>query len=222
MSKRNDHYVPWMGMERIQKIAKAWRESAKLGRLNWSFDITEFVTQVLAKKFLKKGPLSIKFLENDAEGPPAYVTYKPLTLHIKKRVWELARAGHGRSRFIVAHEIGHILLHDHTAQAFSGNPDLQNKFAQREHSAEWQADTFAAHFLLPDEVAEQFDSVDAYTELCKVNQELACETLERITESKRRSSADGNACSECGNFSLVWSGSGFKCTTCGSTEKCAK
>lgn len=221
MSMRNDHFVETISEDRIKTIAEAWRKEARLSRSHGKFDIVAFVTNVLSKKFRKKGPLKIEFFERkSSKDPLAFVTYNPLTLHITKAIWKLAQQGHGRSRFIVAHEIGHVLLHDHTAQAFLGNPELQNKFALRENSAEWQADTFAAYFLLPDDVVRQFSSVDEIVELCDVNEELALERLNAVCEArnrKTRSSNSGDACTECGNFTLVHKGVFVECDMCGST-----
>jgi hypothetical protein len=36
------------------------------------------------------------------------------------------------------------------AKAFTTDPSLNIRFVEQEHSAEWQANTFAGYFLLPD------------------------------------------------------------------------
>jgi ribonucleoside-diphosphate reductase alpha chain len=44
--------------------------------------------------------------------------------------------------------------------------------------------------------------------------------LERIREAKLKG-YEGDACGECGNFTLVRNGTCMKCTTCGSTSGCS-
>ena len=44
--------------------------------------------------------------------------------------------------------------------------------------------------------------------------------LEKIREAKLKG-YEGDACGECGNFTLVRNGTCMKCTTCGSTSGCS-
>jgi ribonucleoside-diphosphate reductase alpha chain len=44
--------------------------------------------------------------------------------------------------------------------------------------------------------------------------------LDRIREAKMKG-YEGDACGECGNFTLVRNGTCMKCTTCGSTSGCS-
>jgi len=83
-----------------------------------NFNICDFVVQVLAKSFRRKGKLQIEFYDPEDLPEQACVTFDSLTLHIVKRIWDDAAAGRPYARFIVAHEIGHIVLHDRTAAAF--------------------------------------------------------------------------------------------------------
>ena len=53
------------------------------------------------------------------------------------------------ARFILAHEIGHIVMHSHYRQAFSYDEKNGIKFVQPEERAETQAHWFATHFLVP-------------------------------------------------------------------------
>ena len=44
--------------------------------------------------------------------------------------------------------------------------------------------------------------------------------LDRIREARLKG-YEGDACGECGNFTLVRNGTCMKCTTCGSTSGCS-
>src|SRR6202011_6058679 len=105
----------------------------------------------------KKGRLGIEFFDRaSGDGDPAYVTYSPLILHVDRKVWQRAKERDGYARFIIAHEVGHILLHNDYEHKFSHDPSVQINFAQDEYSSEWQANKFAAYFLLPDRIVRQF------------------------------------------------------------------
>ena len=59
----------------------------------------------------------------------------------------------GRARMTAMHEVGHLLLHtNQTAHAFQAVPD-------RRLDPEWQADVFAAAFLMPECAFRQMTSI---------------------------------------------------------------
>jgi len=219
MAMRNDHYVDFAREERIARIANEWRRAAQL-QGHWNFNIIQFVEHVLARRYKAKGNLNIEFFDREgSKEKEAKVTYRPLTLRIDRKIWERARTGDAFARFVVAHEVGHILLHDHSAQPFSYDPAVQNQWCEDENSAEWQANTFAYHFLLPDELVRQHYDVDALVEFCGVNESTARERLEKIVEADKRAArvkqSNGEACPECMNFTLEENPEGSSCTRCG-------
>jgi IrrE N-terminal-like domain len=148
---RRDHYVGYRSEEEIASIALTWGKAGDISNHGY-FDIIDFVQNVLSKQFTKKGALTIRLFDGAPQDDLAYVTFNPLTLHVDSEVWHFAKLGDPTSRHMIAHEIGHALLHDHYARPFSNDPSQNIRFAQQEHSAEWQANTFAGHFLLPDHI----------------------------------------------------------------------
>lgn len=99
---------------------------------------------------------------------------------------------------------------------------------QEEERAEWQANTFASHFLITARVVDAFHDPQALARSCEVPQLLANERFEAATDAKRRSARcarakgfTGDACSECGNFTLLATGLSTRCDTCGDAQDVA-
>lgn len=209
----NDYEVAFRREETIAEIALDLRKAA--GEVNSpDFNIVKFVENALVKMLQKKDPLHFDFFDVEAGGKPACVSYRPLTLHVDREVWELAGLGDPESRFIVAHEVGHIILHDHHAKAFSGDVNARRHRAN-EVSAEWQANIFATYFLLPDHIVLAHNDPDDLARSCSVLGSLAQERVDALNKAtKTREIFDGNFCITCGNFTKVERGL-VKCTTCG-------
>jgi Zn-dependent peptidase ImmA (M78 family) len=155
-----DYWVPYKSEVPIANIALEWRREGGIFNNN-NFDICDFVENVLAKRFTRKGTLKIEFFESSPNDDLAFVTYKPLILHVDPEVWKDAKMGDPQARHIIAHEIGHIILHDHYAKAFSNDPSQNIKSGQNENSAEWQANRFADHLLAPDHLVKAFSDCDS-------------------------------------------------------------
>jgi Zn-dependent peptidase ImmA (M78 family) len=142
-----DHYVAFKGEESIAQVAYKLRDARRLTG-EFTFNITEFAEAHLPQ-LLKKKSLKIELYDRDfPQDDPAYVSFDPLTLHVDRQIWIAAKSGDPYARFVIAHEIGHIVLHDNSAKAFSNDKSAQISFADDGHSAEWQANMFAYHFLL--------------------------------------------------------------------------
>jgi hypothetical protein len=165
--------------------------------------------------------LKYDFFDTPPGGKFAYVTFNPLTLHVDQEIWDLAEKGDPLSRFVIAHEIGHIVLHNHFAKAFSIESNVRIKFLPKEYSAEWQANTFAGYFLLPTNIVAAFADSPSLAKSAGVPLRLAEDRTKAVFANRLRSfSFDGEPCTECGNFTLVRNGTWLKCNTCGRTTRC--
>lgn len=165
----------------------------------------------------KKGRLQVELYDREKADEPAYVTFQPLTLHVDRKIWEAAGLGDTFARFVVAHEIGHIVLHDEFAVAFSDNDAAQLRYLQNEESGEWQANTFAGCFLAPDHVVLKLVDADLIAGLCVISDALA---LKRYTEARNTKKllfrpCEVDMCTGCGNFTLVRNGNTMTCDGCG-------
>ncbi|MDN3273474.1 ImmA/IrrE family metallo-endopeptidase [Frankia sp. RB7] len=216
-----DYRVRILSREDIAKIAMAWWSLARSGR--HSFNICRFVLDTLPNRIKAKGKLVVDFYDQAPGDSPAYVTFGPLTLHVDRRIWNAADRGEPYARYIIAHEIGHLVLHDQHAVAFSEEEAALLNYVQNEESAEWQAHVFAALFLVPDHVALRLNDADLIAGLCVVSDRLAADCL---SEAKNAKSIvppryEGEICWACGNLTLIPSGADLKCDTCGSTTGCS-
>jgi hypothetical protein len=203
----DDYFVSFLSEGTIGQIATE-RRAAMGHRNSPSFNITDCVER-MKSDWRKKGKFCVKFFDAAVDQKPAYVTFNPPTMHIDREVWKLAKLGEPEARFIVAHELGHLFLHDHHAKAFSELPSERIKYAENENSAEWQADTFAEHFLLPDHLVEAFYDARDLAASCNVSESLARKRLEAIVDRDRRRKRS-DICSKCGNFTLNSNG---RCTS---------
>ena len=202
----DDYYVEFRSEEKLASFALEWRREA--GNENFArFNIVRFVEDVLLKKLTRRR-FGIKFFDAADGEKQGYVTFNPRTLHIDREVWRLADLGEPEARFIVAHEVGHIILHDHEAKAFSSDPSLRIKFGEPEHSAEWQANTFAYHFLLPSHLVAGFKAgARELAASAQVSEHLAMERQQSVHEATRFVRLrEAEICSACGNLTLTSDG----------------
>jgi len=215
-----DYKVRIIDREGIAKIAMSWWLAAA-NKLGYNFNICDFVTDILAKRLAGKGKLQIEFYRFDDLPEKACVTFNPLTLHVVEQIWRDAGLGKPYARRIVAHEIGHIVLHDRFAVAFSDEKLAQLNFVQDEESGEWQANIFADYFLVPDHVAVKLGVPDVIAGLCVVTDDLAARRLREALSAKAilRPSYEGDACMKCTQFTLVREGCWTRCDTCGNREQ---
>jgi hypothetical protein len=212
----SDYKVDYRREETIRDAAAACLAAHAKGS-SGAFDITEFVETSLKDYCREKRKCELRICPLDLTkkyDEPANVSFRPnsIALHVDRAVWADAKAGGEHSRFIVAHEIGHIVFHDHTAKAFSNDASLRIRFAEREYSAEWQADTFAEYFLVPDAAVRKFPDEVLLAIMCNVSIPLARKRLN--TYFIALGLVVDTPCGQCGNFSVIRQGTGLRCFTC--------
>lgn len=163
----------------VRGFAHDWRGKAD-GAIAASISIVKFLENSMPKNLHKK-VIRISIEENLKDNLNAYVTFKDsldkknieTILHIQKEIWEHAKLGDPFSNYVLAHELGHIILHDSNAQPFSSSLDPRMKFLHADESAECQADLFADNFLVPDRIADAFLSAVEIAHACNVPLECA-------------------------------------------------
>lgn len=125
--------------EQIGKIAREFRELLKLN--------SPFIDVIgLLESTLLEAGVTFDIRHQDEMGDDEGLC-KPdsSVIFIREDVYDAACEDDPRARFTIAHEIGHLLLH-------GGEPQLARSWKHNHHyesDSEWQANTFAAEFLMP-------------------------------------------------------------------------
>jgi hypothetical protein len=108
---RQDYKVTPRDRLELKRVAEKLRAIVGEGKGS-GFNIVDFVRRLARDEILKTGKLIIEFFTVSEQQTPAYVTYNPTTLHVDFGTWQDADLGEPTARFIIAHELGHIALHD--------------------------------------------------------------------------------------------------------------
>lgn len=91
-------------------------------------------------------------------------------IQIRQDVYDRAVNGSGRDRLTLAHELGHLILHEKKNVSYARMEDGSN-FA-RYRNPEWQADAFGGELLIPHNLINGL-SVDEIQDSCKVSKKAA-------------------------------------------------
>lgn len=213
MSHPSDYKVP-TSRSTIELAADADALRRRLGvDLKLDFDPLEAIRLFQRVEIPRKGLLKVSPFNAPQGVPRARVKFAPLRLMIDQGVWEAAIDDHDpEARFILNHEIGHMIEHNNEAKAFSEADSKRLKAWPKEYLAEWQADTFADHISLPWKFVEALDfDAKAIAQRCNVPKAVALRQIEALRRSKNYT---GDACSFCGNFTLVRRNWSLRCDTC--------
>ena len=97
----------------------------------------------------------------------AQTEFEPVRITFCRETYLRLVDGNPRARFTAAHEIGHLLLHEGLRTLHRMPEKSEAKFQSR--SAEWQANEFAAAFLAPKHLLQEFNSPEEAAELMKVS-----------------------------------------------------
>jgi IrrE N-terminal-like domain len=221
-----DHKVPFRSEAFVAGVAMAcWRlgtvPGSNLVNLNTILDElqahgVESIVQIPGAK--RKGRLKIEPIEDSLYEFPAYVKFTPtLTMCVQKGVWSRFQEGRSEERIIIAHEIGHIVLHNDEAKQFSRDKNLQIRFAGDEDSAEGQANTFTDHLLIPTHVAERIKDVERVAFACNVPQGFAFDRMSAVGRAKKILGVITGCepCPVCGDFAVAENAGRRECKSCG-------
>ena len=226
MSLIVDHKVTYRSEAFLAEVAMACRNIGTIpgsNHVNLQTILDELqahgVESIYAIRGMKrKGRLTIVVIDDDRYEFPAFVKFSPtLKLYVQKSVWSRFKEGRSKERVIIAHEIGHIMLHNDEAKPFTNENDRETQFTDNEHYAEWQANTFAYHLLIPTQLAQSLNDAERLAFTCNVPEDFASQRLSNVRKIKKilNPVAPGEPCPGCGNFSLRDCTHGWKCTLCG-------
>ncbi len=224
-----DHPVKSRSEYQIQYDAQRLREFLGVEGLA-SFNIVRAVEETFIPKFRKKGIVRLNLTSDDpSPGSPALVVFDPpsigpnrnITLNIRRDVLNDANDGDGYSRFVVAHELGHIILHDHMPSLFSSTSVRLLTSYPEEETAEWQANTFAKYALVPDWLVFEHRDVASLRFACQIEEEISKDRIETVKRRNRTvwSSLIDKICPNCDRRNLYLTNSGASCYFCDHTTR---
>lgn len=104
---------------------------------------------VSALEFLHNNETITMIIVEPHEMPSEYAVASPTTmeLYIREDTYCNAANGVPRDRFTLAHELGHLILHQNAPQQYASTRSIISNHHYTE-DAEWQANEFAAMFLI--------------------------------------------------------------------------
>lgn len=214
-----DHYVRFRSEDDIALVSATRRRVADTTRPY--FNIVSYLNCLIDQRKKAGDEFRLDIYSRDYPDPDSHasVTFHPLTLHSADDIWKSASNDDPFARFVLAHELGHISLHQYDELGYSGDQKRRISFAEKEHSAEWQADAFALHFLMPDDLVNKLQTADLLEAACIVPLHRARERIDMYRSKKKilNPKFNGACCTQCGNFSVHQTSSHTKCQHCGHT-----
>lgn len=214
-----DRKVPYRSARQIKDTVRDLLDRCGMQGL-LSIDIVRLIEGYLKPKL--EGGLKIELYDQVKDQPPAYVSYEPLTLHVDREIWGDARQGDPAALYILAHEVGHIVMHKHNDLGYSFGEGSQLKAPPEEERAEWQANVFA-HFLmvtdnaLVEEKSLLQKAVDINAPIGVVASVRHYDVGRDIFTFVATPEHGGDPCGLCGNLTLTRRRVQQVCDTCGWT-----
>ncbi len=170
--------------EKIKALAESWRRQLDIGD-NASPDIVWSIEAAFSNKL----PHSALIPQTEKELPEnlALTIYNPSRILVRENVYLAARDGHPRARYILAHEFGHVVLHNEMPKSLKDTNQeritLQNL---KNMSIERQADTFAHFFLVPEDIARKFHNLSRIVNECLVSVQFGQEAVRKYGLRQKR------------------------------------
>lgn len=199
-----DYLVPSRTYYRVGQSAHNARNMLGVSEKR-RINMVDVFSRLEGKAFGTAGILKIN-LHQKKGNARAFVKFRPLELHIWIRDWQYASLGKGFENFILAHELGHIVMHRNYQQCFSKGLEQKINFIKADESAETQANRFAAQFLAPDSMAiwcsserdliQRFGYPNVYAEA-------------KMADMREHST--GVYCPDCGCMSLMIKNHAYEC-----------
>lgn len=217
MAVGDDFKVTRRYREDLTDLAAQWRAANPAWASSNRFDVVRLLLDHVLPDLAKNGrTIELRIVENDIESPEAWVDLNAGEMCVQRSVWDAANAQDEHARLVIAHEIGHLILHRDQVFAFSRGLEKKLGFLAPEESAEQQANWFAAALLLPDQVMRRLSKNGDYViaTLALVGEQLVRVRRREVEMDKRYREYTGDQCG-CGSLAVVRVGVSTRCEACG-------
>jgi len=139
-------------------------------------EVVEFALPTLMPDF------SLEVREMSEMGDNHGLTYVDRTeILVRVDVYEGVEQRKGRDRFTLAHELGHLVLHNNPGYARNAR---KTEDIPPYRSSEWQANTFAGSLLMPLDFLRTATSLQEVAEVCGVSFDAAETHTRLLTRAK--------------------------------------
>jgi Zn-dependent peptidase ImmA (M78 family) len=218
MSTSDFKVRPLWPVDAADRAAQWRRADPETADAHW-FDVPAFLQGVVLPELARQGRrIDIEVVGND-EPEQALVDVKAGKLFVREAVWHKAAKHDPRARLIIAHEIGHLVLHGDQVHAFTKPYDYGLSYLQDYESAEYQANWFAWSLLLPDRVLLRLRrklSVTSIATLTLTEDRVVELRLQQLELDRRyRDNFVGDECPACGSSQVAQQGITSVCLKCG-------
>jgi Zn-dependent peptidase ImmA (M78 family) len=173
--RNRGHKVNPMSVNKIRDVAELASQLLEVSGAKVSGERN--IIDILDIRLPKLLPTFSLVVLEDWELPNEYARTYPeySVIQVRESVYEGARSRNSRDRFTLAHEIGHLFLHRGVVAYARSNS--QHKPYE---DSEWQADAFAAEFLMPYDEVMMLNSVEEIMERFNVSYQAASHRWDKI------------------------------------------
>lgn len=173
----SDVHVSGLSRQDIEERALAWREALGVSS-TWAPDLAAILERTLPSLW-SDFSLVVR-PDNEMVGVEGYTTFTPPTIALPDTGYRDLVGQRHRARWTGAHELGHLFLHEATTKHRDTTPEASKIIDRAYNSAEWQANSFAAAFLMPEHVVSGFSSVEELSRNCVVSLDAASRRFKQI------------------------------------------
>jgi Zn-dependent peptidase ImmA (M78 family) len=181
----HDYCVPAKSRLDIELTAAAWRQALGVPMDCQAPDIITLLENELPKLF---GHFALVVKEDSKmRGAEGYTEFDPPKIVLAESTYLDASQFGGRGRWTAAHELGHLVQHE-SAVPMDRAPSRYSRMKElpRYASAEWQANAFAAAFLLPEWLVRDFANSSEVADFFSVSRKAAEIRLDELGISEKR------------------------------------
>ncbi|MER9668914.1 ImmA/IrrE family metallo-endopeptidase [Mesorhizobium sp. M0203] len=181
----HDYCVPAKSRIGVEQVAAAWRQALRIPMDCQAPDMVALLENEMPKLF---GHFALLVKEDHRmSGAEGYTAFAPPKIVLSESTYLDACNFGGRGRWTAAHELGHLVQHE-SAVPMERAPAKYSKMKELPAyaSAEWQANAFAAAFLMPEWLIREFTSISEVVDFFSVSRKAAERRLNELKISEKR------------------------------------
>ncbi|WP_292195860.1 ImmA/IrrE family metallo-endopeptidase [Mesorhizobium sp.] len=181
----HDYCVPPKRRTEIEILAAAWREALRIPTTCQAPDMIGVLENEMPRLF---GDFALVVKDDyQMDGAEGYTEFDPPCVVLSATSYQSAANFEGRGRWTAAHELGHLVLHK-SAVPLDRAPIRYSKMKELPAfaSAEWQANAFAAAFLMPEALVRDFFEISEIMTFFAVSRSAAENRVKNLGLSEQR------------------------------------